>query len=190
LVQALQYVADNFKEIADVVAAFATVLITAFTGRAIAGVVVGLGQAVVALGSFLTALRTGTSVVAAFSASLGPIGLLAGAAAGAVYLLYNNMSSGDHAAKSFSESVDGNKVVLENAASASRQYGNHVHDGGLSTGRHAPDPEPDGNHRQCEQQYVTHADSSVDWHEPDERALSRALSARWCSCHSSDDNAY
>ncbi|MDL2202019.1 tape measure protein [Brucella intermedia] len=122
LVQALQYVADNFKEIADVVAAFATVLITAFTGRAIAGVVVGVGQAVVALGSFLTALRTGTSVVAAFSASLGPIGLLAGAAAGAVYLLYNNMSSGDHAAKSFSEAVDGNKVALESAASASRQY--------------------------------------------------------------------
>ncbi|MEE9906403.1 tape measure protein [Brucella intermedia] len=122
LVQALQYVADNFKEIADVVAAFATVLITAFTGRAIAGVVVGIGQAVVALGSFLTALRTGTSVVAAFSASLGPIGLLAGAAAGAVYLLYKNMSSGDRAAKSFSEAVDGNKVALESAASASRQY--------------------------------------------------------------------
>ncbi|NYD84322.1 tape measure protein [Brucella intermedia] len=122
LVQALQYVADNFKEIADVVAAFATVLITAFTGRAIAGVVVGLGQAVVALGSFLTALRTGTSVVAAFSASLGPIGLLAGAAAGAVYLLYNNMSSGDTAAKSFSTAVKGNEDALQAAASASRQY--------------------------------------------------------------------
>ncbi|MBA8821419.1 roadblock/LC7 domain-containing protein/molecular chaperone GrpE (heat shock protein) [Ochrobactrum sp. P6BSIII] len=122
LVQALQYVADNFKEIADVVAVFATVLITAFTGRAIAGVVVGLGQAVVALGSFLTALRTGTSVVAAFSASLGPIGLLAGAAAGAVYLLYNNMSSGDRTAKSFSDAVGENKVALESAASASRQY--------------------------------------------------------------------
>ncbi|NKC04448.1 tape measure protein [Ochrobactrum haematophilum] len=122
LVQALQYVADNFKEIADVVAAFATVLITAFTGRAIAGVVVGLGQAVVALGSFLTALRTGTSVVAAFSASLGPIGLLAGAAAGAVYLLYNNMSSGDRAAKAFSDAIDANKAALEGAATASRQY--------------------------------------------------------------------
>ncbi len=122
LVHALQYVADNFKEIADVVAAFATVLITAFTGRAIAGVVVGLGQAVVALGSFLTALRTGTSVVAAFSASLGPIGLLAGAAAGAVYLLYNNMSSGDRAAKSFSDAIEANKAALEGAASASRQY--------------------------------------------------------------------
>ncbi|KAB2709723.1 tape measure protein [Brucella intermedia] len=122
LVQALQYVADNFKEIADVVAAFATVLITAFTGRAIAGVVVGLGQAVVALGSFLTALRTGTSVVAAFSASLGPIGLLAGAAAGAVYLLYNNMSSGDRAAQAFESAIDANKSALEGAASASRQY--------------------------------------------------------------------
>ncbi|MBB5700679.1 tape measure domain-containing protein [Ochrobactrum daejeonense] len=122
LVQALQYVADNFKEIADVVAAFATVLITAFTGRAIAGVVVGLGQAVVALGSFLTALRTGTSVVAAFSASLGPIGLLAGAAAGAVYLLYNNMSSGDRAAKAFSSAINSNEEALKSAASASKAY--------------------------------------------------------------------
>lgn len=122
LVQALQYVADNFKEIADVVAAFATVLIAAFTGRAIAGVVVGLGQAVVALGSFLTALRTGTSVVAAFSASLGPIGLLAGAAAGAVYLLYNNMSSGDRAAKAFSSAIESNEEALKNAASASKAY--------------------------------------------------------------------
>ncbi|WP_080900360.1 tape measure protein [Brucella anthropi] len=122
LVKALQFVADNFKEVADVVAAFATVLITAFTGRAIAGVVVGLGNAVVALGAFLTALRTGTGVAMAFSASLGPIGLLAGAAAGAVYLLYNSMSSGDRAASSFGSAIDANKTALEGAASASRQY--------------------------------------------------------------------
>lgn len=122
LVTALQFVADNFKEVADVVAAFATVLITAFTGRAIAGVVVGLGNAVVALGAFLTALRTGTGVAMAFSASLGPIGLLAGAAAGAVYLLYNSMSSGDRAASSFGSAIDANKTALEGAASASRQY--------------------------------------------------------------------
>ncbi|WGG61866.1 tape measure protein [Brucella intermedia] len=122
LVKALQFVADNFKEVADVVAAFATVLITAFTGRAIAGVVVGLGNAVVALGAFLTALRTGTGVAMAFSASLGPIGLLAGAAAGAVYLLYNSMSSGDRAASSFGSAIDANKTALEGAATASRQY--------------------------------------------------------------------
>jgi len=122
LVQALQYVADNFKEIADVVAAFATVLIAAFTGRAIAGVVVGLGQAVVALGSFLTALRTGTSVVAAFSASLGPIGVLAGAAAGAVYLLYKSIGSGDSAAKKFTDAIGSNEIALKNAANASKAY--------------------------------------------------------------------
>lgn len=122
LVQSLQFVAENFKEIADVIATFATILIAAFTGRAIGGMIVGLGQAVVALGTFLTALRTGTGVAIAFSAALGPIGLLAGAAAAAVYLLYNNMDSGDRAAKSFSDAVEGNKTALENAASASRQY--------------------------------------------------------------------
>lgn len=122
LVSALQYVADNFKEVADIAATFATVLITALTGRAIGGMTASLVNALGALGKFLSALRSGVPIATSFAAALGPIGLLAGAAAAAVLLLYNNMSSGDSAAKSFSEAVMGNEAALNNAASASRAY--------------------------------------------------------------------
>lgn len=122
LVEALQYLANNFREVADVVVQFATVVGAALLGRSIAGVVVTLGSAVAALGTFITALRTGTVVAAGFSAALGPIGLLAGAAAGAILLLYNNISSGDKAAKAFSNAIGQNETALLGAASASKQY--------------------------------------------------------------------
>ncbi|RUY84701.1 tape measure protein, partial [Mesorhizobium sp. M7A.F.Ca.CA.001.10.2.1] len=57
LVAALQYLATNFKGVADVVVELATIIIGALTGRAILGMVAGLGNAVVALGAFLTAMR-------------------------------------------------------------------------------------------------------------------------------------
>lgn len=122
LVAALQYVADNFKEVADVAATFATVIITALTGRALGGLAANLLTALGSLGKFLTAMRTGVPIVTSFAAALGPIGLLAGAAAAAVLLLYNNMDGGDRAAKSFTEAVRGNETALNNAATASRNY--------------------------------------------------------------------
>lgn len=122
LVSALQYVADNFKEVADVAAVFATVIITALTGRALGGMASSLVTALGSLGKFLTAMRTGVPIVTSFAAALGPIGLLAGAAAAAVLLLYNNMDNGGTAAKSFSDAVNGNKTALDNAAAASRNY--------------------------------------------------------------------
>ncbi len=122
LVAALQYVADNFKEVADVAATFATVIITALTGRALGGLAASLVTALGSLGKFLTALRTGVPIATSFAAALGPIGLLAGAAAAAVLLLYNNMGSGDTAAQSFTTAVNGNEAALNNAASASRAY--------------------------------------------------------------------
>lgn len=122
LVAALQYVADNFKEVADVAATFATVIIAALTGRALGGMSASLVTALGSLGKFLTALRTGVPIATSFAAALGPIGLLAGAAAAAVLLLYNNMASGDTAAKKFTDAVAGNEVALKNAASASRAY--------------------------------------------------------------------
>ncbi len=122
LVAALQYVADNFKEVADVAATFATVLITALTGRALGGLAASLVTALGSLGKFLTALRTGVPIATSFAAALGPIGLLAGAAAAAVLLLYNNLGTGDSAAKKFTDAVAGNEVALRNAASASKAY--------------------------------------------------------------------
>lgn len=115
LVDALQYVADNFKGIADVVVQFAEVLIGALAGRALVGVVVGFGNAVVALGTFLTVLRAGTVVAGTFTAALGPIGILAGAAAAAIYVLYEAQSSSERSTSNFNTAIGENEKALKSA---------------------------------------------------------------------------
>lgn len=114
LVEALNLLANNFSQTADAVVAFSAVLIGAFTGRAIAGAVVGLGQAVAALGAFLAALRAGTVTAAAFSSALGPVGLLAGAAATAIFLMYDANTDAERAAKAHGEAVNELKFQIEN----------------------------------------------------------------------------
>lgn len=114
LVEALNLLASNFSETADAVVAFSAVLIGAFTGRAIAGAVVGLGQAVASLGAFLAALRAGTVTAAAFSSALGPVGLLAGAAAAAIFLMYDASTAAERAAKAHGEAVNELKFQIEN----------------------------------------------------------------------------
>ncbi len=118
LVEALQYLADNFGTVADTVVQFATLIIGALTGRAILGMVAGLGNAVVALGAFLTALRAGTLVAAGFTAALGPIGILAGAAAAAIYLLSDSQAEAKSAAGSFQVSIKDNEAALRNSTDA------------------------------------------------------------------------
>lgn len=114
LVEALNLLANNFSQTADAVVAFSAVLIGAFTGRAIAGAVVGLGQAAAALGAFLAALRAGTVTAAAFSSALGPVGLLAGAAATAIFLMYDANTDAERAAKAHGEAVNELKFQIEN----------------------------------------------------------------------------
>lgn len=118
LVDALQFLSDNFTEVADVVVQFATILASALAGRAILGVVAGLGNAVIALGSFLSALRAGTIAATGFTAALGPIGLLAGAAAGALVLFYNSQDSAESSASSFKKAINENEGALRDATSA------------------------------------------------------------------------
>lgn len=114
LVEALQGLADNFGEVADVVVQFSTVLIGALTGRALLGTVAGLGNAVIALGAFLTAMRTGTLVAAGFTAALGPIGLLAGAAAASIYLLSDRQSDAQKAADTHQKSLQELRFQIDN----------------------------------------------------------------------------
>ncbi|WP_334154674.1 tape measure protein [Agrobacterium pusense] len=114
LVEALNLLVSNFSETADAVVAFSAVLIGAFTGRAVAGAVVGLGQAVAALGAFLAALRAGTVTAAAFSSALGPVGLLAGAAAAAIFLMYDASTAAERAAKAHGEAVNELKFQIDN----------------------------------------------------------------------------
>jgi tape measure domain-containing protein len=118
LVDALQFLATNFKEVSDVVVQFATIIIAALTGRAILGMVAGLGNAVVALGAFLTALRAGTVAAASFTAALGPIGLIAGAAAAAIYLLYDAHGDARGSASSFNVAIQDNERALQSATTA------------------------------------------------------------------------
>lgn len=114
LVEALNFLAANFSQSADAVVAFSAVLIGGFTGRAIAGAVVGIGQAVASLGAFLAALRAGTVTAAAFSSALGPVGLLAGAAATAIFLMYDANTDAERAAKAHGEAVNELKFQIEN----------------------------------------------------------------------------
>lgn len=122
LVEALQYVADNFKGIADTAVQFAQVLITVLAGRAIGGLAASLVGALGSLGAFLPAMRTGAPIVASFAAALGPIGLLAGAAAAAIILLNSALGSGQTSSQTFNDSIKANEKALIGAADASRNY--------------------------------------------------------------------
>ncbi|OIS91929.1 tape measure protein [Brucella cytisi] len=105
LVESLQYLADNFKHVADAAVAFATVAIAALTGRALGGMVIGIGNVVSALGALLTAFRAGVPLAASFSAALGPIGLLAGAAAASLYLMSDRQTDAEKSAKAHQAAV-------------------------------------------------------------------------------------
>lgn len=118
LVDALQNLAENFTEVADVVVQFATILAGAFAGRAIAAAVGGIGNAVIALGTFVSALKAGRVAAMSFTAALGPIGLLAGGAAAALLLLNNRADDAASSAAHFRKAVDENKVALEAATGA------------------------------------------------------------------------
>ena len=122
LVAALQLLAQNFEGVADTVVTFAGILIGALTGRALVGVIAGLGNAVVALGAFLNAIRAGTAAALTFRAALGPIGLIAGAAAAAVLLLGDNMGFAETAAKELDAAIGNLNKAVGDSAGASRSY--------------------------------------------------------------------
>lgn len=83
LAMALSSLADDFDETADMALQLAGVLAAALLGRGIMGMIAKVPEAVMAVSAFSKMLRTGTLAAGAFSATLGPIGLIVGAAAGA-----------------------------------------------------------------------------------------------------------
>lgn len=122
LVESLNYLADNFKEVGDVVLEFVTIIVAALTGRALVGLVAGLGNAVIALGTFITAARAGTLAVASLSAVLGPIGLIAGGAAAAIYLFNGRMNETEAAVSTANTAIRTNETALDAAKSSSEGY--------------------------------------------------------------------
>jgi len=128
LVEALNYLADNFKEVGNVVLEFVTILVGALTGRALVGLVAGLGNAVAALGAFITAVRTGTLVAGSLVAALGPIGLIAGGAAAALYLIVDGANATDTAISNANTAIASNATALDQAKASSNGYTSALRD--------------------------------------------------------------
>lgn len=119
LIDALNYVAEHFAELAPVVANFAAILAGAFAGRLI---IVPIVQATIALGGFLAAMASGTLTAVTFSAALGPIALLAGAAAAAYGLMVYAEGDAARAADAHTKAVGENQTKLELARDASDEF--------------------------------------------------------------------
>lgn len=98
LVNALLLLATNFDTAASSALYFATIVSGALAGRALGGLVVSTKDAVVAIGGLIKALRTGTAVGAAFTASLGPIGILLGTVSAGLLILSLRQEKADDAA--------------------------------------------------------------------------------------------
>jgi tape measure domain-containing protein len=122
LIDSLLFLADHFKEVGDAVATFATILAVTLTGKAVAGLVIGLGEAIAALATFLSALQAGTLTAATFTAALGPISIIAAAAAVAIgYLVYQN-GEGARTAKAHADALTSNASAIDAANDASKEY--------------------------------------------------------------------
>ncbi|PWJ75290.1 tape measure domain-containing protein [Pseudaminobacter salicylatoxidans] len=111
--------ADNIDTAADTALQFSTVIISALTGRAIGGMVAALPTATASVLAMVAAMRAGTLTATGFAAALGPMGLLLGAAAGALYVLSQRQDQADIAAGEHRKSI-----VLLNQEIADLDYAN------------------------------------------------------------------
>jgi tape measure domain-containing protein len=83
LATGLNALADNFDSAADVAVQLATVLGAGLLGRSIGSMVAAIPVATSSVLALIAALRAGTLTAGGFAAALGPLGLIAGVAAGA-----------------------------------------------------------------------------------------------------------
>ncbi|WP_161601135.1 tape measure protein [Neoaquamicrobium microcysteis] len=99
LAEKIILLADNFTGVADTALQFATIVISALTGRAIGGLVKALPVATTSVMALVTAMRAGTLTATGFAAALGPMGLLLGAAAATLYMVSQRQGEADQAAE-------------------------------------------------------------------------------------------
>ncbi len=111
--------ADNIGTAADTALQFATIVISALSGRALFGMVAALPAASTSVMALVTAMRAGTLTATGFAAALGPMGLLLGAAAGALYVLSQRQDTADIAAGEHRKAL-----VLLNQEIADLDYAN------------------------------------------------------------------
>lgn len=114
VIASLNYLANNFASIAPVVLQFVTVITGAFIGRAMLGLVASVATAVIALAGFVTSMAAGTAAAITFEVALGPIGLLAGAAAAAIYLISSSNTEAEASGKSHAEALKELSFQIEN----------------------------------------------------------------------------
>ncbi|UXS38341.1 tape measure protein [Agrobacterium tumefaciens] len=125
LVAGLNALADNFDETADVAVQLATVLGSALVGRAIGGMLASIPAATASVVSLVAAMRAGTLTAGGFAAALGPLGLMAGLAAGAAIAFGKWGNSVDSATQALAAQVrEGGAVesMIADAAKAQEAY--------------------------------------------------------------------
>lgn len=105
LVAALNALADNFDTVADTTLKLAGILAGALLGRAIGGMIAAVPGATAAIGALVMSLRAGALAGATFSAAMGPIGLVLGAATAAFYLLRDSQTDAERATLAHEEAL-------------------------------------------------------------------------------------
>lgn len=125
LVKGLESLADNFDQTADVAVQLATVIGGALIGRAVGGMIASIPAAASSVLALVAAMRAGTATAAGFSAALGPLGLIAGVAAGAAIAFGNWRSSIDEATRALADQAARGGAVegmISDAERAQRAY--------------------------------------------------------------------
>lgn len=119
LAEKIILLADNFGEVADKVLMFSTIVTSALVGRALGGMIATIPAATTSVLALITAMRAGTLTATGFTAALGPMGLLLGTAAGALYVLSQRQDQADIAAGEHRKAI-----VLLNQEIADLDYAN------------------------------------------------------------------
>ncbi len=112
LAQFLSSLADNFDETADMALKLAGVLAAALLGRGIGRMIALIPEAVTAVVLLTRAMKAGAVAGGLFSAAMGPIGLIAGVAAGAAIAFGNWGDQIDDATRSLAEQAQSGAAVI------------------------------------------------------------------------------
>ena len=125
LAQLLSSLADNFDETADTALKLAGVLAAALLGRGLGRMIAVIPEAALAVVALTKAMRAGAVAGGLFSAALGPLGLLAGVAAGAIIAFGNWGDQIDDATRSLAAQAQSGAAVagmIEDTRKAQEAY--------------------------------------------------------------------
>lgn len=111
LVAGLNALADNLDQTADVTLRLAGILAGALVGRGIGAMVATIPNAIGLVASLTAAIRAGTLTAAGLGAALGPLGLIAGAAAAATLAFGKWGDSIDDATRSLADQAASGSAI-------------------------------------------------------------------------------